>query len=151
MNVGVIGVGNMGKNHVRIYSELKGVDNVFVFDKNKEQIKKVENLNVKICNSLKELLDNVDAASICVPTKYHFEIAKMCIEERLPCLIEKPITLNYEEGKKLLELDKENKIIGVGHVERFNPIVSEIARITEKPLYVEIKRHNPDASRITDS
>ena len=151
MNVGVIGIGNMGKNHVRIYSELKGVDNVFVFDKNKEQIKKVENFGVNICSSLKELFDKVDAVSICVPTNYHFVIAKMCIEESIPCLIEKPIAMNYEEGKRLLELDKENKIIGVGHIERFNPIVSEIAKIIKYPIYIEIKRHNPESSRIIDS
>ena len=151
MNVGVIGIGNMGKNHVRIYSELKGIDNVFVFDKNKAQIEKIEKFGVKTCNSLKELFDKVDAVSICVPTKHHFEIAKICIEENVPCLIEKPIAMNYEEGKRLLELDKENKIIGVGHIERFNPIVSEIAKIIKYPVYIEIKRHNPESSRIIDS
>ena len=151
MNVGVIGIGNMGKNHVRIYSELKGIDNVFVFDKNKAQIEKIEKFGVKICISLKELFDKVDAVSICVPTKHHFEIAKICIEENVPCLIEKPIAMNYEEGKRLLELDKENKLVGVGHIERFNPIVSEIAKIIKYPVYIEIKRHNPESSRIKDS
>ena len=150
MKVGVIGTGNMGRNHVRIYSELKGVEEIHVFDANPEQAKKMSIFEVNVCSSLEEILDKVDCASICAPTKYHFEIAKKCIEKNIPCLIEKPIALNYEEGKKLLELDKDKKIIGIGHIERFNPIISEIAKIIEKPLYIELKRHNPGSSRITD-
>ncbi|RLJ00926.1 MAG: gfo/Idh/MocA family oxidoreductase [Candidatus Aenigmatarchaeota archaeon] len=150
MNVGVIGAGNMGRNHIRVYSELKGVEEIYIFDANLEQTKKMSKFGVNICSSLEELLDKVDCVSICAPTKYHFEIAKKCIEKNIPCLIEKPITLNYEEGKKLLKLDKEKIIKGVGHIERFNPVISEIAKIIEKPLYIELKRRNPGSSRITD-
>lgn len=150
MNIGVIGIGTMGKNHVRIYSELKGVDNIFVYDISRVKVSLKE--DVYICDSIEQLLGNVGAVSICVPTKYHFEVAKKAIEKGVHCLIEKPITSTIYEGEQLLRLfEKKDLIIGVGHTERFNPIVAEIKKILKEPLLIEFTRHNPASSRITDS
>jgi len=150
MKVGVIGTGNMGRNHVRVYSELRGVEEVYVYDADKEKTKL--GYDVIVCDTMDKLLDNVDAVSICVPTKHHFEVAKKAIEKEVHCLIEKPITLTVNEGKKLLKLLENKRLtVGVGHIERFNPVVKEIAKIVEDPIYVEIKRHNPSSDRITDS
>ena len=152
MKVGVIGTGTMGKNHVRIYSELKGVEEAYAFDVDTEKIKRLEEYGVIVCDSMEELLERVDAVSICVPTKYHLEVAKRAIVKDVHCLIEKPITLTVEEGEELVKLvDNKGLIAGVGHIERFNPIVSEIEKIIKNPLYVEIRRHNPASARITDS
>ena len=156
MDVGVIGVGVMGKNHVRVYSELKKVDNLFVYDISKEQVKKVKDFDVIVCDSLDELLKRVEAVSICVPTRYHFEILSKVVERGIHALVEKPITSSYAEGKKALEVVRDiirnrDIIVGVGHIERFNPIVNEIAGIVKYPSYVEIKRHNPSSIRIMDS
>lgn len=151
MDVGVIGVGAMGKNHVRIYSELKGVGNLYVFDPIAENAARTKEF-ATICSSAKELLGVVDAVSICVPTKYHSETAKMALDAGVNCLIEKPMTLTVKEGEELLGLLRGKEIIvGVGHIERFNPIVEEIKKITDRPDYVSIKRHNPTSSRITDA
>ncbi len=151
MDVGVIGVGVMGRNHVRVYSELKGIDQVYVFDSVVENAKKVKDL-AAICNSFAELVKKSEVISICVPTKYHYQIAKQVIDEGANFLIEKPIALNVEEGKELLKLiNKEELTAGVGHIERFNPIVEEIMKIISRPAYVEIKRHNPTSGRITDA
>ena len=152
MKVGVIGTGTMGKNHVRIYSELKEVGEVFAFDVDTEGLKRLKEYGVIVCDSMGELLEQVDAVSICVPTKYHLEVAKRAIEKDVHCLMEKPITSTVKEGEELVKL-LENKglIVGVGHIERFNPIISEIEKIIKKPLYVEIRRHNPASARITDS
>ena len=152
MKVGVIGTGTMGKNHVRIYSELKEVEEVFAFDVDTEGLKRLKEYGVIVCDSMGELLEQVDAVSICVPTKYHLEVAKRAIEKDVHCLMEKPITSTVKEGEELVKL-LENKglIVGVGHIERFNPIISEIKKIVKKPLYVEIRRHNPASARITDS
>lgn len=151
MNVGVIGTGVMGKNHVRVYSELKGVENVYAFDMNKESASRMKDYGAIICDSIEELLIKSDAVSICVPTKYHFEVAKKVIERGKHCLIEKPIALSVKEGEEIMRLLKgKNIIVGVGHIERFNPIINEIKKILVAPSYVEIKRHNPDSGRITD-
>ncbi len=151
MDVGVIGVGAMGRNHVRVYSELKGVGNVYVFDQIPENAARMKDIST-VCSSIDELLAQVDAVSICVPTRYHFETAKLVIAAGVNCLIEKPITLQVEEGKKLLRLLEGKDIVcGVGHIERFNPIVEEIKKIAERPDYVSIKRHNPTSNRITDA
>ncbi|HWQ20287.1 MAG TPA: Gfo/Idh/MocA family oxidoreductase [Methanotrichaceae archaeon] len=151
MDVGVIGVGSMGRNHVRVYSELKGVGTVYVYDPVKENVDRTKEF-ATACSSMEELLKKVDATSICVPTRYHFEVAKKVISEDVNCLIEKPITLKVEEGEELLSLLKARQITaGVGHIERFNPIVNEISKITNHPAYVEIKRHNPTSNRITDA
>lgn len=151
MDVGVIGTGTMGRNHVRVYSELKGVGNVFVFDSSAENASKVKDI-ATVCSSMDELLGKADAVSICVPTKFHFDVTQKVVNEGINCLIEKPITLKVEEGEKLLKLLENRDItVGVGHIERFNPIVDEIKKITRKPDYVSIKRHNPTSNRITDA
>ena len=152
MNVGVIGTGTMGKNHLRIYSELKEIEGLYAFDVDREKIKRLEEYCVIVCDSLEELLERVDAVSICVPTKHHLEVAKKSIEKDVHCLIEKPITLTVKEGEELVNLlDNKGIIAGVGHIERFNPIIWEIKKIIKNPLYVEIRRHNPASARITDS
>ncbi len=151
MDVGVIGVGSMGRNHVRVYSELKGVENVYVFDPVAENAEKAKDF-ATICSSMEDLLGKVEAVSICVPTKYHFDVARKAINAGISCLIEKPITLTVEEGEELLKLLRASGVMaGVGHIERFNPIVEEIKKIAERPDYVSIKRHNPTSNRITDA
>ncbi|MEM4335736.1 MAG: Gfo/Idh/MocA family oxidoreductase [Candidatus Anstonellales archaeon] len=153
MDVGVVGVGMMGKNHLRIYSEMRGIDDIYVYDTNVKAMKE----NAKIYSaeesrSLEELLKEVDLVSICVPTGYHFETAKKAIEHGVNFLVEKPITKTIEEARRIVSLaEKQNLISGVGHIERFNPVISEIKKIVDAPLYVEIKRHNPSSARIRDS
>ncbi len=152
MEIGVIGTGTMGRNHARVYSELKGVEDVYVFDLNNNNNTEMRKNGFVVCDSMNELLDCVEAVSICVPTKYHIDVAKVAIEKNVHCLVEKPISISSEEGKILLEMLKnKNLIVGVGHIERFNPIIKEISSMIVNPFIVELRRHNPTSSRITDS
>ncbi|MFA5247962.1 MAG: Gfo/Idh/MocA family oxidoreductase [Candidatus Paceibacterota bacterium] len=152
LNVGVIGVGMMGKNHARVYSELKNVDNLFVTDINESVAKEVATKNNGIyCASIDNLLEKVDAVSICVPTQYHYEVAKKVIESNIPLLIEKPACESVLDAKQLIEMTPSGLICGVGQIERFNPIVKEIKKIIDSPIYIESKRHNPASARVTGS
>lgn len=152
MDVGVIGSGMMGQNHVRVYSELKEVDSVVIYDVNSDQAKKVAAIhNADVADTYEALFHCVDAVSLCVPTPFHYEAALKVINAGIHVLIEKPICLTSIEGKKLVEQISEDLIVGVGHIERFNPIVSEISQMISDPLYIEFKRHNPTSSRITGS
>lgn len=154
MNVGVIGVGAMGKNHVRIYAEFKAVDKVYIYDINEEATKWICNRHkdvIVICKTIDSLLEKVEAVSICTPTKDHYEITKEAIERKVNCLIEKPVSLNLEEGESLLKYLNNNLVIGVGHIERFNPVIREVKSLLQRPRYIEIKRHNPQSLRISDS
>lgn len=152
MDVGVIGAGMMGRNHVRIYSELKPVQTVFVYDLDQKQAAAVAEQNhAEVAESIPDLLKKVDAVSLCVPTPLHYKSALDIIKTGMHTLIEKPICLSSSEGNNLIQQIPEGTVVGVGHIERFNPIVSEISRIISDPLYVELKRHNPTSSRITAS
>jgi len=152
MDIGVIGTGNMGRNHVRIYSEMRDAEAVYVYDPDERAAKKMSDaFGAVACNSIESLLKKVDAVSICVPTKYHFDVAKSVIESEVSCLIEKPIASDSKEGERLLKIIPDNLVVGVGHIERFNPIVGEIKNLIKNPRYIEIRRHNPASSRITDT
>ncbi|MHC1569760.1 MAG: Gfo/Idh/MocA family oxidoreductase [Candidatus Syntropharchaeales archaeon] len=154
ISAGVIGIGNMGKNHVRVYSELKDAEEVYAFDTDHRNLNEVEAHGAISCSSIDELLERVDVVSICVPTGGHLEVAKRVVESGVHALIEKPITRTVKEGEELLELLKDEGqglTVGIGHIERFNPIVGEIKNIIRAPLYAEFKRHNPTSMRITDA
>jgi predicted dehydrogenase len=153
MDIGVIGTGVMGKNHVRVYSEMKSVDNLYVYDVDINSAQKAaESNDAIVASSIKELLCNTDAVSVCVPTKHHYEVVKEVLKtHKHDILIEKPICSTSAEASKLLQTDYYTVMIGTGHIERFNPIVAEIKKIVKNPLYIEFKRHNPASARVTGS
>jgi len=152
MDVGVIGVGAMGKNHARVYSELKNVDNLYLFDLNTKAAEELgKKFDAHVAGSMEELLDACDAVSLCVPTPYHFKVAGEVIKHHVPLLIEKPICLTTEEATALVRSIPEDLVVGVGHIERFNAIIPELAQIVRHPCYVEICRHNPGSARVTGS
>jgi predicted dehydrogenase len=152
MDVGVIGVGVMGKNHVRVYSELKQASTVYVYDLNTEAAKAVALANEAIpCSTIDDLLKDVDAVSICVPTPYHHQVGEKVLDAGIHLLMEKPVCATVEEAEHLLRHRKNDTIMGVGHIERFNPIVQEIRRIVQKPVFIEMNRHNPASARATTS
>ncbi|RPJ53828.1 MAG: gfo/Idh/MocA family oxidoreductase [Methanobacteriota archaeon] len=152
MDVGVIGVGTMGRNHVRVYSELKNVDSVSVFDLNRKSAEEVANLcDAQCSDSVEAMLDRVDAVSICVPTQYHHQVAAQAINKGVHMMIEKPICSTVALAREVLDAIPDDLVVGVGHIERFNPIVDEVLRIAKSPLYVEMKRHNPASARVNGS
>jgi predicted dehydrogenase len=149
MDVGVIGVGSMGRNHARIYSELKAVNSLFVYDTNQRAAEEMARLHgATSCESVEDLLSRSSAVSLCVPTRFHFQVARQVIAAGVHVLIEKPICTTSAEGRSLISTIPDDLVIGVGHIERFNPVVPEISKLIRKPLYVEMKRHNPASSRM---
>ena len=149
MDAGVIGVGSMGRNHARIYSELKAVHSLFLYDTNRKAAEEMARLHgATACGSIEDLLKRTDAVSLCVPTQYHFQIARQVIAAGVHALIEKPICSTAAEGRALIAGIPDDLVIGVGHIERFNPVVPEIRKIIRKPLYMEMKRHNPTSARV---
>lgn len=124
MKVGVIGVGAMGQNHARVYSEIANL--VGVTDAVPEQAKKIgERLDVTTFDSADALLDQVDAVSVCTPTSYHFDTAMKAIAKGKHLLVEKPFTGSSEKAEELCRAaEKNGVVIASGFIERCNPIVS---------------------------
>ncbi len=153
MIFGVIGVGSMGKNHVRVLTEIKKVNNVVVYDVDLNRARDVaEMYEVDVVSSEDELLQKVDAVSVCSPTALHYSHIRKCVEAGKHTFVEKPMASSYEEGKKILEiLKKRDVVFGVGHIERFNPIVGELHKLELEIKYIDVKRHNPTSGRIRDS
>lgn len=152
MDVGIIGTGVMGRNHVRIFSELKSVDSVGVFDVNAAATKAMAGqYGVTGYSAMEDLLAHSDVVSICVPTQFHAGVAKQVFAAKKHVFIEKPICATSAEARELMKSAPPEVLVGVGHIERFNPIVAEIKKISSKPLYIEMKRHNPASARITGS
>jgi len=125
VNVGVIGVGYMGRNHARVLSEI-GVLSA-VSDTDSKKAKEVSALyKCRYYTNFEDMIEkeNLDAAIIATPTNLHMDIALHCLEEGLNILVEKPIGRNLKEAEEIIRASRrENKILMVGHIERFNPVV----------------------------
>jgi predicted dehydrogenase len=142
VRVAVVGTGEFGRNHVRVYRELEGVELVGVHDQNPERAAAVAaEFQTHIFKSLEELLGRVDAASVAVPTVAHAEVGCRLMEMGLDVLVEKPMAVNLAEADALLAAAKKNRrILQVGHVERFNPAVMAVEPILSRPLFFEVHR-----------
>lgn len=142
IRVAVVGAGEFGRNHARVYRELQGVELVGVFDENPERAAAVAaDYQTQVLTRLEELHGCADAASVAVPTVSHAEVGCQLLEMGLDVLVEKPMAVNVEEADALLRAAKKNgRILQVGHVERFNPAVVAVEAILNRPLFFEVHR-----------
>ena len=145
IRAGIVGVGSIGKNHARIYSELPGVKFAAVLDTNREAAEAISREHgVPVATTLSEFASMVDAATVSTPTPDHHEIGKFLLREGKHLLIEKPITETPEQALELVKLAKDRGVVlQVGHVERFNPVLSALEQRLTKPLFIEAHRLSP--------
>ena len=142
IRVAVVGTGEFGRNHARVYRELDGVELVGVFDENQERAAAVAaEFQTLVLTRLEELPRRADAASVAVPTVAHAEVGCRLLQMGLDVLVEKPMAVNLSEADALLHAAKKNgRILQVGHVERFNPAVIAVEPILNHPLFFEVHR-----------
>jgi len=159
MKVAVIGVGSMGRNHARVYSELSEAELVAVSDTDPKQAEAVaEKFGARAYTDYRELLEEEkpDAVSIAVPTALHEEVGSAALEAGAHVLMEKPIAATLEEGRRLIEKAQSlGRQLMVGHIVRFNPAIralrqklvdGELGRIFQ----VFCRRTGPFPARIRD-
>ncbi len=142
IKVGVIGVGSLGQWHARIYSEIEDVELVGVFDTDENRANEIaEKYNTKPYTSIDELAVNIDAASVVVPTDIHYDIFRQLLANNVNMLMEKPIASTSEEAEKMVKMAEEKDILlQVGHVERFNPVMSFLEDNLSSPRFIEATR-----------
>ena len=159
MKVAVIGVGSMGRNHARVYSELSEAELVAVSDTDPKQAEAIaEKFGARAYTDYRELLEEEkpDAVSIAVPTALHEEVGRAALEAGAHVLMEKPIAATLEEGRRLIEKAQSlGRQLMVGHIVRFNPAIralrqklvdGELGRIFQ----VFCRRTGPFPARIRD-
>jgi UDP-N-acetylglucosamine 3-dehydrogenase len=141
LKVGVIGAGAMGKNHIRIYSEMPDVELAGISDIDKDLVESLaQQYDTKAYTDYKEMLaSGLDAVSIVVPTKMHRQVATDAVESGAHVLVEKPIADTVENANAIIDKAKENdRLVMVGHIERFNPAVIKLKEIINSGLLGKI-------------
>jgi len=145
IKVGVLGVGALGRHHARLYQELAHAELVGIHDVDAERALRVaQEVGSQTYSSAELLADAVDALSVAVPTTLHYEVGKAMLARGKHLLLEKPITQTLEQARELLELATANNlVIMVGHVERFNPVISYLEERLDSPRFIESHRLSP--------
>lgn len=152
LKVAVVGVGHIGREHARIYSQLPDVEFVGVFDIDPDvSLRVAHQYNIKRFSTMDDLIPAVDAVTIATPTSTHHALASACLKGGLHALIEKPITDDIGEARDLVKLAHEkNSILQVGHIERFNPALKALEEKLTRPKFIEAHRLSPYPGRSTD-
>jgi predicted dehydrogenase len=138
--IAVIGAGSFGKNHVRVVRENARAELSYVVDA--DTIRAAEHAGgTPITADYRDIIGKVDAAIVAVPTLKHAEIGCALMEAGIDVLVEKPIAPTVEQADRLVETaERHGRILQVGHLERFNPAVIALERMSTVPLFFEIHR-----------
>jgi len=152
LRVGVVGVGHIGSNHARLYAEIPSAEFTAVYDVDLFRGNAIgQKFGPTPARSLDEFIEMVDAASVATPTNTHYQIARSLLERGKNVLVEKPITDNTAHASELADLAAHNGLIlQVGHVERFNPVLSALEKHLTHPRFIEAHRLSPYPERSTD-
>ncbi len=152
IRVGVIGVGHLGRHHARIYSQMDDAQLVWVADNSFKQRRAIgAKTGARAIDDYRIGLKEVDAVTIATPTSFHHGIAKVCLEAGVHCLVEKPLTKTSTEADELVELARRHdRVLQVGHIERFNPALMALTDVIDNPAFVTSERISPFSFRSGD-
>ncbi len=155
VKVAVLGVGGLGQHHARIYAEMEqagDVEFVGLYDPNLERARDIAEKNgVRALESMEAALEQADGVSIVTPTVTHHELASKFLKAGCHVLVEKPITDEADQAAELVQLAQENdRVLQVGHVERFNPVFDYLQSVAKEPRFIETHRLSPYPARSMD-
>ena len=139
---GVIGVGHLGAIHARIASGLPELKLIGVFDLDLSRSRKIaEACNTQAFTSLSQLLRQVQAVSLVVPTEHHYQVGIQALEHGAHLFVEKPITSHSDQATDLIHrAEQSGRVLQVGHIERFNPAFQSLSGYSLSPLFIESHR-----------
>jgi len=149
---GVIGVGSLGQHHARIYASMKNVEFAGIFETSDARAKEIcEKFNCKRFATIEELGEVCDAVSVVVPTDKHADVALPLLAKGCHLLIEKPLCASLEEAEKVLAAAQAaQRLVQVGHIEHFNPVMSFLEKEIDRPGYITTERLAPYQTRGTE-
>lgn len=152
IRVGVVGVGHLGKEHARVYSQLPGCTLVGVVDADTRSAETVaRKCGCRVFPSAEALAVEVEAVSVVVPTVAHHAVATAFLGRGMDVFIEKPIAETTAQAEALVVLAREKgALLQVGHIERFNPVLSWLEQNLHEPKFIEAHRLSPYPGRGTD-
>lgn len=142
MTIGIVGLGHLGKIHLKLLKEIPEytVNGIYDID-TALTVELAQKYNVKSCAGYDELLQHNEAISIVTPTPSHFELAVKAIKQNKHVFIEKPATSDPEDTQKLIKLAREAGVcVQVGHVERFNPAFTAVKDQIKAPCFFDVQR-----------
>ncbi|MEB3350047.1 MAG: Gfo/Idh/MocA family oxidoreductase [Cyanobacteriota bacterium] len=154
VRVGVVGIGNMGWHHARVLSLLRDAELVGVADPDQGRGElATAQFGCRWYSDYHDLLREVEAVCIAVPTLLHHRVGLACLEAGTHALIEKPIAATQQEARELIQAaESAGRLLQVGHIERFNPAFRELVKVLagEEVVVLEARRHSPNADRAND-
>ncbi len=148
----VVGVGYLGKFHAEKYAASSKADLVAVVDVDPQRAREIgDALGAAVLTDYRDLAGRVRCASVAVPTRHHFAVARELIDAGIDVLVEKPLTAEIAEARALVAAAEARKVIlQVGHLERFNPAIRRLEGVIREPKFVECHRLAPFVERGTD-
>lgn len=149
VKVGVIGVGYLGRFHAQKYAALPEAHLLYCVDSVRRRAEEIADANnATPLTDYRQMLHEVDAVSIAVPTPLHYGVARDCLEAGVDILLEKPVTQTLEEADELIELARQKeRVFMAGHLERFNPPLRALEDAVVKPAYIQAERLGPFKER----
>lgn len=152
IRVGVVGVGYLGKYHVEKYARMPGVKLVGIADIIPERLEALSGkYAVPGYEDYHQLIPQIDAVSIVVPTTQHASVARDFLDQKIDVLIEKPISRSLAEAEELIaKAGNMDCLLQVGHLERFNPVFLKARPFIKNPLFFESHRLSPFKARAID-
>ncbi len=152
LKIAVIGAGHLGKIHAKLIQQVEGVELVAIADPSpKSQQEMIDLYDVEVVSDYQKVIDQIDAAIVATPTRFHFEIAADLLQQGKHVLVEKPMTDCVHDAEELIRLaDASQCVISVGHVERFNPAIATALKLVGEPKMIQASRMSGFTFRSTD-
>ena len=153
LKCGVVGFGYLGQFHAEKYAQLPNVNLVAICDTDAERLVEAkQRFDVATFSDHQQLLHQVDAVSIVVPTAQHYAIAKDFLMRGIHVLLEKPMTRRVAEADALIHIAQQEKVhLQIGHLERFNPTIQLLMnQQTQRPYHISCQRLAPFNTRGSD-
>ncbi|MDQ5979879.1 MAG: hypothetical protein QG602_2854 [Verrucomicrobiota bacterium] len=149
---GVVGVGSLGQHHARIYASLPGAELAGIFETSDTRAAEIcGKFNCRRFATMAELGAACEAVSVVVPTDKHAQVALPLLAQGCHLLIEKPLCATLEEASAVLAAaQKAGRIVQVGHIEHFNPVMSYLEKHASRPQYITTERLAPYQTRGTE-